>query len=80
MNVNDVCDVKYITRYTNQYTTRSHIAVMTRKAPNDAGKSSGKPNLKYDKRLKRMPMMTKKNNVAVRELNDNINHKNVVVI
>ena len=53
---------------------------MTRKAPNDAGKSSGKPNLKYDKRLKRMPMMTKKNNVAVRELNDNINHKNVVVI
>ena len=53
---------------------------MAQKALNDAGKISGKSNLKYDKQLKRMPMMTKKKNVAVTELNDNINHKNVVVI
>ena len=59
INVTVVCDVKHITRYTNEYTTRSHIAVMAWKAPKDAGKIRGKPNLKYDKRLKRMSMMTK---------------------
>ena len=30
--------------------------------------------LKYDERLKRIPMMTRGNNVAMRESNDNIDH------
>ena len=30
--------------------------------------------------LKRIPMMTRKNNVDMRESNDNINHKNVEII
>ena len=42
-------------------------------------KISRKTKLKYDERLKRTPMMIK-NNVAMRESNDNIDHKNVVII
>ena len=37
-------------------------------------------NLKYDERLRRIPMMTRKNNIVMRGPNDNINHKNVVII
>ena len=52
-----------------------------KKAPKGAYFNYGSPrgisknqqkNLKYHERLKRIPMMTRKNNVAVRELNDNI--------
>ena len=35
---------------------------------------------KYDKRLKRIPMMARKNNVAMAESNNNIDHKNLVII
>ena len=34
--------------------------------------------MKYDGRLKRIPMMTRRNNVALRESNDNIDHKMVI--
>ena len=43
-------------------------------------KLGGKPKLKYKERLKRILMMTRKNNVVIRELNNNIDHKNVVTI
>ena len=43
-------------------------------------KSPWKNKLKYDERLKRVPMMIRKNNVAMKESNDNIDHKNVVII
>ena len=43
-------------------------------------KLGGKPKLKYKERLKRILMMTRKNNVVIRELNNNIDHKNVVII
>lgn len=36
--------------------------------------------LKYDEQLKKIPIITRKNNIAVRDSNDNINHKNVVII
>ena len=39
-----------------------------------------KSKFKYDKRLKRILSMTRKNNVTTRKLNDHIDHKNVVVI
>ena len=39
----------------------------------------GKTKLKCEERLKRMLMMTRKNNAAIRELNDSIDHKNIVV-
>ena len=29
--------------------------------------------------LKRIPMMTRRNNVSMRESNDNIDHKNMVI-
>ena len=35
--------------------------------------------MKYDGRLKRIPMMTRRNNVAMRESNDNIDHKKMVI-
>ena len=86
----NVCDVKHITTYTNQYTIRSQMVRIAKKAPKGAyfhqgspqsyKKISGKTKLKYDKRLKRTPMITRKNNVAKRESNDNIDHKNVVII
>ena len=43
-------------------------------------KISGKTKLKYDERLEKTPMMIRKDNVAMRESNDNIDHKNVVII
>ena len=43
-------------------------------------KLGGKPILKYKERLKRILMMTRKNNVVIRELNNNIDHKNVAII
>ena len=43
-------------------------------------KISGKTKLKYDERLERTPVMIRKNNVAMRESNDNVDHKNVVII
>ena len=36
--------------------------------------------LKYGKQLKRILMMTRKKNVALRKLNNNVNYKNVVII
>ena len=42
-------------------------------------KSGGKIELKYEERLKRIPLMTRKN-ALMRELNDNIDYENVVVI
>ena len=36
-------------------------------------------NLEYNKRLKRIPMMIRRNNVAIRESSDNIDHKIVVI-
>ena len=39
----------------------------------------GKTKLKYDEQLKRILMMTRKNNVGMTELNI-IDHKNVVII
>ena len=35
-------------------------------------------NSKYDEQLKKIPMMTRRNNVVMRESNDNIDHKNMV--
>ena len=43
-------------------------------------KISGKTKLKYYEWLKRLPMMTRKNNAAMRESNDDIDDKNVVII
>ena len=40
----------------------------------------GKTKLKYEEPIKRILMMTRKNNVAMRESNDTIDHKNVVII
>ena len=40
----------------------------------------GKTTVKYNERLKMILLMTRKNNVAMRELNDNIDHKNLVII
>ena len=36
-------------------------------------------NLEYNERLKKIPMMTRRNNVAIRESSDNIDHKIVVI-
>ena len=35
-------------------------------------------NLEYDERLKRIPMMTRRN-VSMREANDNNDHKNMII-
>ena len=35
--------------------------------------------MKYGERLKRIPMMTRRNNVGMRESNDNIDNKNIVI-
>ena len=43
-------------------------------------KISGRTKLKYDEGLKSIPTMTRKNNVAMRESNDNIDYKNVIII
>ena len=40
----------------------------------------GETKLRYNELLKQLLMMAIKNNVAMRELNDNINHENVVII
>ena len=47
--------------------------------PRGLKKSGGKIELKYEERLKRIPLMTRKN-ALMRELNDNIDYENVVVI
>ena len=39
-----------------------------------------KTKVKYDERRKRILMMTRKNNVTMRELNNKIDHKKVVII
>ena len=39
-----------------------------------------KTKVKYDERRKRILMMTRKNNVTMRELNNEIDHKKVVII
>ena len=43
-------------------------------------KIGGKTKLKYEEPIKRILMMTRKNNVAMRESNDNIDHKNMIII
>ena len=56
------------------------VLIFIRVSPRDMKKIVGKTTVKYNERLKRILLMTRKNNVAMRELNDNIDHKNVVII
>ena len=48
--------------------------------PRGIRKIGEKTKLKYDKRLKRITMIARKKNGAMRESNDDIDHKNVVII
>ena len=88
---NDICDVKCITTYTNlvyhkisegRDSLQKLLKVLIFIGVPHRGISITEKltwNSKYGKQFKRIPMMTRKNNVDMTESND-VDHKNVVVI
>ena len=64
-----VCDVKY--------KLREVLISFRASVPRDIRKNGGKTWLTYEERVKRIQMMTRKNNDRINErINDDINHNN----